>query len=106
MSDADDSSHILSRRSHITADLIEGDVVASMGNSAMTDSEAEAFVLGLLRDRGILSTMEIEVMAREHNKRCPDQTVLFLSKMKLKGLIEGRVSTEQKGWVWSLPDRR
>ena len=71
----------------------------------MTDSEAEAFVLGLLRDKGTLSTMEIEETAREHHKRCPDQTVLFLSKMKMKGLIVGTVSIERKGWVWSLSDR-
>ncbi len=69
----------------------------------MNESEAEKFVLTLLKDRGPLSTMEIERLARKDHKRCPDQTVIFLTKMRKKGLIRGEVSLEKKGWLWSLP---
>ncbi|HIH02146.1 TPA: hypothetical protein HA259_08825 [Thermoplasmata archaeon] len=50
-----------------------------------------------------MTTMEIEKFAGEEGRRCPDQTVLFLAKMRGKGLIDGEPSTERKGWLWSLP---
>jgi len=69
----------------------------------MSDSEAEAFVRGLLVSHGPLSTMEIERLARKEDKRCPDQTVIFLSKMRKKGLIKGEASMEKRGWIWWVP---
>jgi hypothetical protein len=64
---------------------------------------AESFVIELLRSRGPLTTMQIEIAARREKKRCPDQTVLFLTKMKKKGLIKGEVSLERRGWIWWVP---
>lgn len=69
----------------------------------MTGQAAEAYVLDVLRKRGPLTTMQIEQLAREEHKRCPDQTVLFLTMMKKKGMIQGVVSMEKRGWLWSLP---
>jgi predicted transcriptional regulator len=69
----------------------------------MEASAAERFVIDLLKSKGPLTTMEIEVSARQKHKRCPDQTVLFLTKMKKKGLIKGEASLERRGWVWWLP---
>jgi len=69
----------------------------------MNELEAEKFVLALLREKGSLSTMEIERLARKDHKHCPDQTVIFLTKMRKKGLIHGEASLEKKGWLWSLP---
>jgi hypothetical protein len=65
--------------------------------------QAEEFIVSLLRANGPLSTMEVEQLARKENKRCPDQTVLFLTKMRKKGLIKGEPSIERRGWVWSAP---
>jgi predicted transcriptional regulator len=69
----------------------------------MNASEAEAFVIELLKRRGPLSTMEVEKLARKEHKRCPDQTVIFLTKMRKKGMIKGEASMEKRGWVWSVP---
>jgi predicted transcriptional regulator len=69
----------------------------------MEASAAEQFVLDMLKARGPLTTMEIEVAARKENKRCPDQTVLFLTKMRKKGLINGEASLKRRGWVWWIP---
>jgi hypothetical protein len=76
----------------------EGDRLHVMGAS-----EAEAYVVGLLEARGPMTTMDIEREAASGGRRCPDQTVLFLTKMKSKGLIRGEVSQERRGWLWSLP---
>lgn len=69
----------------------------------MAPSEAEDYVLGLLRERGPMTTMEVEKAAASGGRRCPDQTVLFLTKMRSKGLVRGEVSQERRGWLWSLP---
>jgi hypothetical protein len=69
----------------------------------MDATAAEQFVIDILRARGPLSTMEIEKSANREHKRCPDQTVIFLMKMKKKDLIRGEASLEKKGWVWSTP---
>jgi hypothetical protein len=69
----------------------------------MDVDEAEDYVVGLLQRTGPLTTMEIERIAGEDDRRCPDQTVLFLAKMRAKNLIVGEVSIERNGWLWSLP---
>lgn len=72
-------------------------------NEAMDEEEAEEFVVRLLRDTGSMTTREIETAASLEERRCPDQTVLFLAKMRGKGLIEGVASIEKKGWLWRIP---
>jgi len=69
----------------------------------MAQSEAEDYVLALLRSSGPMTTMDIERAAASDGHRCPDQTVLFLTKMKSRGMIKGEVSQERKGWLWSIP---
>ena len=69
----------------------------------MDEPSAEAFVISLLKKKGPLSTMQIEKFARSERKHCPDQTVIFLSKMRKKGLIRGEASIERRGWVWWAP---
>lgn len=71
--------------------------------SVMKESEAEAYVIRLLGEMGPLTTMQIEEIARDGHRRCPDQTVLFLTKMRRKGLIAGEASLEKRGWLWRLP---
>jgi len=76
---------------------------AEKGIDVMDVSSAETFVLELLRGLGPLTTMEVERLARKEHKRCPDQTVLFLTKMRRKGLIRGEASLERRGWLWWVP---
>jgi len=71
--------------------------------SVMDETAAESFVISILKANGPLSTMQIEKLARSEHKHCPDQTVIFLTKMKKKGLIKGEASLERRGWVWMAP---
>lgn len=66
----------------------------------LSESEAERFVIDLLKTHGPTTTKEIEVNAREKGKRCPDETVLFLTKLRSRGIIQGKISQEKRGWVW------
>jgi len=71
----------------------------------LSESEAERFVINLLRSHGRMTTKEIEVNAREKGKRCPDETVLFLTKLRSRGKIKGEISQERRGWVWWIEDQ-
>jgi len=66
----------------------------------LSESEAERFIIQLLSARGPMTTGEIEAIARKEGKRCPDETVLFLSKLRSKGKIKGELSQEKRGWLW------
>lgn len=66
----------------------------------LSPPEAERFVKELLRSRGQMTTKEIETIARDEGKRCPDETVLFLTKLRSKGIIKGKISQEKRGWIW------
>ncbi|MFO8052018.1 MAG: hypothetical protein R6V01_10045 [Thermoplasmatota archaeon] len=65
----------------------------------MADEEK---IITLLKEKGELSTTEIE---REFNKKgmdCPDGAVRTLMRLKTRGLLVGRMDPAMKGWVWSL----
>jgi hypothetical protein len=66
----------------------------------LSEPEAEKFVMTLLKERGSMTTKEIEQIARKEGKRCPDETVLFLTKLRFKGKIKGELSQEKRGWLW------
>lgn len=66
----------------------------------MTESEAERFVMELLDLKGSLTTRQIEEEATRRETTCPDAIVRFLNKMKLRGLIRGKLSVEHRGWIW------
>lgn len=77
--------------------------VKDEGLTVLGIQQAEEFITSLLRAHGPLTTMEVEQLARKEHKRCPDQTVLFLTKMRRKGLVRGEPSIERRGWVWWVP---
>ncbi len=70
----------------------------------LSESEAERYVIDLLKKHGEMTTKEIETNARGEGKRCPDETVLFLTKLRSRGKIKGEVSQERRGWVWWVED--
>ena len=68
----------------------------------MTETEGEKFVLELLKQNHHLTTRRIEEEARSRNATCPDAIIRFLNKMKLKGMIKGKLSVEDRGWIWYI----
>ncbi len=67
-----------------------------------SESSAEKFVIELLEQSDHLTTREIEAEASNRNLTCPDAMIRFLNKMKLKGLIKGKLSVEHRGWIWYI----
>ena len=67
----------------------------------LTDAEGEELILEILRGADSkLTTWEVDNEVRGKDSRCPDDTVRFLAKMRQKGMINGEVSYEKRGWVW------
>ncbi|HUV60958.1 MAG TPA: hypothetical protein VMW71_02170 [Thermoplasmata archaeon] len=69
----------------------------------MSGREADEFVVSLIQRSGPLTTREIEIFAAQEGRRCPDQTVVYLTKLMRRGLVNGEVSVEKRGWIWSVP---
>ena len=63
--------------------------------------EAADLVLGVLKEAGRpLTTREVQAEVEKKLVRCPDSTVVFLNRLRTKGIIRGERSKERRGWVW------
>ena len=71
----------------------------------LVGNEAVDLILQVLREAGEpLTTREVQAETERRLVRCPDSTVVFLNRLRIKGLINGERSRERKGWIWWLKD--
>lgn len=66
----------------------------------MSEAEASAFILALLKDGRRRTTQQVEAATNALGVQCPDSPARFLMKLQLKGLIEGQLDPAARGWVW------
>jgi hypothetical protein len=72
-----------------------------MGLRKLGEKEAVKLVTSILKEAGKpLTTREIEEQTRKRMAACPDTTPVFLNKLRLRGIIEGQLSVERRGWIW------
>jgi repressor of nif and glnA expression len=63
--------------------------------------EAAQQIITILKEAGRpLSTREISEETRKRLVRCPDATIVFLNRLRQRGVIQGQRSKERRGWVW------
>ncbi|MFN3284467.1 MAG: hypothetical protein ACK40Q_09580, partial [Pseudothermotoga sp.] len=53
----------------------------------LSESEGEQFVIELFKKHVRLTTLQIDDFAKDKNVQCPDSTVRFLAKLKLKKIL-------------------
>jgi hypothetical protein len=71
----------------------------------LVGNEAVDLILKVLGEAGApLTTREVQAETERRLVRCPDSTVVFLNRLRIKGLINGERSRERKGWIWWLKD--
>jgi hypothetical protein len=71
----------------------------------LVGNEAVDLILEVLGEAGEpLTTREVQVETERRLVRCPDSTVVFLNRLRIKGLINGERSRERKSWIWWLKD--
>jgi predicted transcriptional regulator len=64
-------------------------------------NEAVDLILQVLKTAGKpLTTREVQRETEKRMVRCPDSTVVFLNRLRIKGVINGERSRERRGWVW------
>ena len=67
----------------------------------LVGNEAVDLILQVLGEAGKpLTTREVQAETEKRQVRCPDSTVIFLNRLRIKGLINGERSRERKGWIW------
>lgn len=76
-----------------------------MERKKLDEEEAEKVVITMLEEEGPMTTIQIEERVMKRGEECPDSVVLFLSKLRLRGVIKGEVSREHRGWLWWIGDK-
>ena len=72
-----------------------------MSLKKLGEKEAVELVISILKKtEKPLTTREIEEKTRKHRVSCPDKTPIFLNRLRIKGIIEGQLSAERRGWIW------
>ncbi len=67
----------------------------------LSEKEAGELIISILKETGKpLTTREIEEKTRKLMVSCPDTTPVFLNKLRMKGIVEGMLSAERRGWIW------
>ena len=75
-----------------------------MASDKFEDDEAVQAILGILRKAGKpVSTRNVGLEMQKLQLRCPDSTIVFLNRLRQRGLIHGERSKEERGWVWWIP---
>lgn len=72
-----------------------------MSLKKLSEKEAVRIILSILeKAEKPLSTRDIEGETRKLLITCPDNTPVFLNRLRLKGVIKGQLSPERRGWIW------
>ncbi|MHA1275798.1 MAG: hypothetical protein ACTSQI_06625 [Candidatus Helarchaeota archaeon] len=62
------------------------------------DKVTKAIILTLESEKKPMKTEEIQKVLDEID--CPDIPPLLLNKLRLRGLIKGKLDLKQKAWLW------
>jgi len=72
-----------------------------MEKRRLKGEEADELIIQLLREAGRpLTTREVQEENQKKLVRCPDSAVVFLNNLRLRGLVQGEMSKERRGWIW------
>ena len=72
-----------------------------MASDRFEDNEAVQAILSILRNASEpITTRTVGEEMQKLQLRCPDTTIVFLNRLRKRGLIHGERSKEKRGWVW------
>jgi hypothetical protein len=67
----------------------------------LTEEESYKLIMSILEKAGKpLTTRDVEGEIRKTLASCPDSLPVLLNRLRLKGLVKGKLSVEHRGWIW------
>ena len=67
----------------------------------MESDELSNKIIEILTNKGKpLTTSELEGEVNKHGLKCPDRAIAYLSMLRSKGIIKGKLSIKEKTWFW------
>ena len=67
----------------------------------LTEDESYELIMNILKKAGKpLTTRDVEGEIRKTLTSCPDTLPVLLNRLRLKGLVKGKLSAEHRGWIW------
>jgi predicted transcriptional regulator len=72
-----------------------------MDTRRLEEDEAVQIIVGILKEAETpLTTRQVQEGTQKRMVRCPDTTIVFLNRLRKKGVIKGERNKEARGWVW------
>jgi predicted transcriptional regulator len=67
----------------------------------LEDDEAIQIIINILKKSGKpLTTREVQQETKKRMVRCPDSTIVFMNRLRRKGIIHGEHNKEARAWIW------
>jgi predicted transcriptional regulator len=74
-----------------------------MDTRRLEGDEAIQTIVDILKEaEAPLTTRQVQEETQKRMVRCPDTTIVFLNRLRQKGVIKGERNKEARGWVWWL----
>jgi hypothetical protein len=68
-------------------------------------NDSDFIVTSILKEaEGPLTTRELQNEVRKVSSFCPSSSVVGLNLLRIAGVIKGKRSENDKGWIWWIED--
>jgi predicted transcriptional regulator len=72
-----------------------------MNTRKLEGDEAVQTIVDILKEADTpLTTRQVQEETQKRMVRCPDTTIVFLNRLRQKGVIKGERNKEARGWIW------
>ena len=73
----------------------------NMDTRRLEGDEAAQTIVEILKEADEpLTTRQVQEETQKRMVRCPDTTIVFLNRLRQKGIINGERNKEARGWIW------
>jgi hypothetical protein len=72
-----------------------------MSKNKLSEEESFELILSILKAAGKpLTTRDVEGEIRKRLIMCPDSLPVLMNRLRIRGLVKGKLSPEKHGWIW------